>query len=271
MRRRGVPPAARVVACARSLTYLGVRSLACSRSALRATARLTRRAPLMDAGNPDRLTDPGPFRFDPDESAALAVARARVLERIELAARRAGREVAEVRLVAVSKTVAAGAAACRRRGRAGHPRREPGPGGARQGRTRCPARAGTWSGRSSRTRRAGPSARSRWSSRWTPSELAVRLDRLAAELRPGRRFPILLAGQRRCRSGQGRVRARRRSRRALPRLLALAHLDVRGLMTVGRLVAGPGGGTADVRRPCGGSRRRSAGASRSSGPSCRWG
>ena len=61
----------------------------------------------MESNNQDRAADPGPFLFDPAKSAALAVSRAQVLERIEHAARRAGRPGTEVSLVAVSKTVAA--------------------------------------------------------------------------------------------------------------------------------------------------------------------
>jgi uncharacterized pyridoxal phosphate-containing UPF0001 family protein len=70
------------------------------------------------------------------------------------------------------------------------------------------------------------------------TELAVRLDRLAGELRPGRPFPILLqvnvdADPAKAGFPSDDVRDR------LGRLLTLATLDVRGLMTVGRLVADP--------------------------------
>ena len=66
-------------------------------------------------------------------------------------------------------------------------------------------------------------------------ELAERLDRLAAEVRPGERVAVLLqvnVDDDAAKAGfdAGALTA------ALPRLAGLEHLDLRGLMTVGRLV-----------------------------------
>ena len=99
--------------------------------------------------------------------------------------------------------------------------------------------------------------------------LAVRLDRLAGELRPGRPVPVLL---------QVNVDADPAKAGFLPAdvgaallgLAALANLDVRGLMTVGRLVPDPEAARATfvaLRRLS----ERSGGAIRGSAPSCRWG
>ncbi len=189
----------------------------------------------MDAGNADR--GPGPYRFDPAESAALALARARVLERIAHACRRSGRDAAEVQLVAVSKTVpvarlrAAVAAGLETLGEnrvqeaSGKIGEVPG---------------ATWHLigplQSNKARRAVEAFT--MIQTVDGHDLASRLDRLAAEIRPGRPLPVLLqvnvdddpakAGF--APSVLGAV---------LPGILALAHLDVRGLMTVGRLAADP--------------------------------
>ena len=64
--------------------------------------------------------------------------------------------------------------------------------------------------------------------------LALRLDRLVPEVR--RTALSVLPGQRRSRSGEGRLRGRRLAPR---RVLALPHLAVGGLMTVGRLAGEP--------------------------------
>jgi hypothetical protein len=191
----------------------------------------------MDTGPSERSADPGPFRFDPADMAVLAVARARVLERIEHAARRAGRMGTEVRLVAVSKTVDAE-------------------------RLRAAVAAGLDVLGENRVQEALDKIGSVPGARWhllgplqsnkarravgafamvesvDSAELAVRLERLAGELRPGQRLPILLqvnvdadpakAGFRPSVIGA-----------SLAGLLALANLDVRGLMTVGRLVMDP--------------------------------
>ena len=67
-------------------------------------------------------------------------------------------------------------------------------------------------------------------------ELAVRLDRLAAELRPGDPLPVLLQANvdaDPAKAGFGPVAMASE----LADVLALPNLDVQGLMTVGRLVA----------------------------------
>lgn len=69
-------------------------------------------------------------------------------------------------------------------------------------------------------------------------DLATRLDRLAAELRPGRALPILLqvnvdADPAKAGFGPADLEA------VLADVLALPNLDLQGLMTVGRLVARP--------------------------------
>ena len=181
------------------------------------------------------LTDPAPFRFDPAASAALAVARARVLERIDLAARRAGREGAEVVLVAVSKTVPAE-------------------------RLRAGVAAGLDLLGENRVQDAIAKIDEVPGARWhlvgplqankarravsafamiesiDSVELAVRLDRLAGELLSGRRLQALLevnvdADPAKAGFSPAELQA------ALARLLALPFLDIRGLMTIGRVVA----------------------------------
>jgi pyridoxal phosphate enzyme (YggS family) len=68
--------------------------------------------------------------------------------------------------------------------------------------------------------------------------IATRLDRLAAEVRPGKRVPVLLQvnvdrDTSKAGFGPGELEA------ALDELLALPNLQVRGLMTIGRLVDRP--------------------------------
>lgn len=179
---------------------------------------------------------------DDDAVAAFAAARSRVLERIAAAAGRAGRDPAEVTLVAVSKTVPAE-------------------------RLRSAVRAGLGLLGENRVQEAAGKIPEVPGARWHlvgplqankarravelfemiqavhSLDLARRLDRIAGELRPGRPLPVLLevnvdrdpakAGF----SPDGIATA-------LPELLDLRHLDVRGLMTVGRLVA-----PAELARP----------------------
>ena len=189
----------------------------------------------MDAGFADR--GPGTFRFDPAESAALALARARVLERMAHACHRSGRDASDVQLVAVSKTVPAE-------------------------RLRAAVAAGLVDLGENRVQEALGKTAEVPGAKWhligplqsnkarravetfamiqtvDGVELAARLDRLAAEIRPDRPLPVLLqvnvdgdpakAGF--TSDGLGT---------ALPEILALGHLDVRGLMTVGWLGADP--------------------------------
>lgn len=191
----------------------------------------------MASSNPDRLADPGPFRFDLAQSAALALARARVLERIEHAARRAGRAGAEVRLVAVSKTVPSE----RLRAAVAAGLDVLGENRVQEALDKFGSVPGaTWHLlgplQSNKARRAvGAFA---MVESVDSAELAVRLNRLAGELRPGGRFPILLqvnvdADPAKAGFRPSEIEA------SLDGFLALANLDVRGLMTVGRLVADP--------------------------------
>ena len=191
----------------------------------------------MDTGKPDRPTDPRPFRFDPAESAALALARAQVLERIEHAARRAGRAGTEVHLVAVSKTVAAE----RLRAAVAAGLDVLGENRVQEALDKIDGVPGaSWhllgplqSNKSRRAVEAFAMVESVDS-----AELAVRLDRLAGELRPGRPLPILLQVNidlDPAKAGFPPADVRDR----LGRLLTLANLDIRGLMTIGRLAADP--------------------------------
>ena len=70
-------------------------------------------------------------------------------------------------------------------------------------------------------------------------KLAARLDRLVPETRPGRRYPVLVQvnvdlDPAKAGFAPGAVDA------AMAELAALPHLELRGLMTVGRLTADPG-------------------------------
>jgi len=69
-------------------------------------------------------------------------------------------------------------------------------------------------------------------------DLARRLDRIAGELRRGRPLPVLLQVNVDVDPAKAGFTADAMGD-ALPTLLALPNLDVRGLMTVGRLVADP--------------------------------
>jgi PLP dependent protein len=69
-------------------------------------------------------------------------------------------------------------------------------------------------------------------------DLALRLDRLAREIRPGRPLPVLL--QVNVADDPAKAGFTPRGvESALPKLLGLANLRVDGLMTIGRLVARP--------------------------------
>lgn len=178
-----------------------------------------------------------PTAPDPAEIARLAAARAAVRDRIALACRTVGRDPAGVRLVAVSKTVPLE-------------------------RVRAALAAGLTDFGENRVQEAAGKAPLVPGARWhlvgplqsnkvrravelfdvihsvDSVELAGRLDRVAAELRPGRPLPMLLqvnvdvdphkAGF----TPDGLAAA-------LPALLALPALRVEGLMTIGRLVGDP--------------------------------
>lgn len=180
---------------------------------------------------------PGPYRFDPVEAAALGVARARVLERIAHAARRAGRSPDDVRLVAVSKTVPI------ERLRAGLAvgLTTLGENRVQEGAEKAsllPEASWHLIGplQSNKARRAVEAFDSIQTV--DSAELARRLDRLAAELRPGRPLPILLQVNVDADPAKAGF-APADLDEALPGILACPHLVVEGLMTVGRLVQEP--------------------------------
>ncbi len=174
---------------------------------------------------------------DPAEVEGFGRARAEVLGRIAAAASRAGRDPSAVLLVAVSKTVPAT-------------------------RARAAVAAGLVVLGENRVQEAAGKALEVPGAQWhlvgplqankgrravalfdciqtvDGIQLAQRLDRIAAELRPGRALPVLLqvnVGGDPAKAGfdPADVRA------ALPALLGLANLRVEGLMTIGRLVPDP--------------------------------
>jgi pyridoxal phosphate enzyme (YggS family) len=167
----------------------------------------------------------------PTEIAGLAAARSAVLSRIARATARAGREPGSVTLVAVSKTVPADRL---RAAVAAKMPLVPGPRWHLVG----PLQA-------NKARRAvelfdvleavGS------------AELARRLDRISTEVRPGRPLPILLEVNVDADPGKAGF-APATVAEALPGLLALANLEVRGLMTIGRLTATPDEARSTFRR-----------------------
>ena len=188
------------------------------------------------SGVPDAadLTDPSV----PAAIAGLVARRASVLAAIADACARSGRDPAGVTLVAVSKTVNAG-------------------------RLRAAVDAGLTTLGENRVQEAEAKARAISGVRWhligplqankarravaifdliesvDSVALAVRLDRLAGELRPGRPLPILLqvnvdADPAKAGFGPDVLAA------VLPGLVVLPNLELRGLMTVGRLAAAAG-------------------------------
>jgi pyridoxal phosphate enzyme (YggS family) len=170
----------------------------------------------------------------PAEITAFEAARERVLATIADAAARVGRDPAGVNLVAVSKTVPAGrlvAAVAAGLTTLGENRVQ-----------EAEAKAGLVPGatwhlvgplQSNKARRA--LAAFAVIESVDTIDLAERLDRLAAEVRPGERVPVLLevnVDGDPAKSGF----APDALAGALPRLGELAHLELSGLMTVGRLV-----------------------------------
>jgi len=182
--------------------------------------------------------DAGPFPSpDPAEVAGLLAARAAVLARIAAACARAGRDPAEVTLVAVSKTVVPErlrAAVAAGHGVLGENR-------VQEAAAKIPLVPGP------RWHLVGPLQANKARraielfdvlEAVDSVELARRLDRIAAVVRPGRPLPILLevnvdADPAKAGFLPDAVDA------ALPGLLALPSVEVRGLMTIGRLVAAP--------------------------------
>ncbi|HEX5590795.1 MAG TPA: YggS family pyridoxal phosphate-dependent enzyme [Candidatus Limnocylindrales bacterium] len=171
---------------------------------------------------------------DPDEVAALAAARVRVLDQIGEACRRVGRGPADVRLVAVSKTVPAP----RLRAAVAAGLDVLGENRVQEALDKIDAVPGaSWHLvgplQSNKARRAVEAFDLVQTVDSVP--LAERLDRLAAELRP-EPLPVLLQVNVDADPGKAGF-APAALPAALPRVLALRRLEVRGLMTVGRLVA----------------------------------
>jgi PLP dependent protein len=171
------------------------------------------------------------------EVQALRDARAAVLERIDAAARRAGREAAEVRLVAVTKTVPV------ERVRAGIEAgfTELGENRVQEAadkRPNAPGAAWHLIGplQSNKVRRAVETFDVIQSI--DSLELGRRVARLAGEVRGGRRLPVLLQVNVDVDPAKAGFREPDLVR-DLPAIVALPELRVDGLMTIGRLVADP--------------------------------
>jgi pyridoxal phosphate enzyme (YggS family) len=174
---------------------------------------------------------------DRSAAAALAAARAEVLERIARACARANRPPGDVRLVAVSKTVPAD----RLRAAVAVGLDVLGENRVQEAVAKVPDVPGA------RWHLVGPlqSNKARRAVELFDTiqtvdraELAEALSRLAGELRPGRPLAVLLqvnVDRDPAKAGFGATQASE----AVPELLALPHLDVRGLMTVGRLTQDP--------------------------------
>ena len=172
-----------------------------------------------------------------DETAALAAARERVLGRIADAAARVGRDPASVTLVAVSKTVPAerlDAAVAAGLTTLGENR-------VQEAEAKAASVAGaTWHLvgplQSNKVRRALEVFETIQSV--DSVDLARRIDRLAAEVRPGERIPVLL--QVNVDDDEAKAGFQPATLDgSLAEILALERLDVRGLMTIGRLVERP--------------------------------
>jgi len=174
---------------------------------------------------------------DEAQIAALASARERVLERIAAAAARVGRDPADVTLVAVSKTVPAErlvAAAAAGLTTLGENR-------VQEAEAKADAVAGaTWHLvgplQSNKVRRALEVFETIQSV--DSVELARRIDRLATDVRAGERVPVILqvnVDDDTAKAGFSSAAIEEQ----LGEILALEHIDVRGLMTIGRLVDRP--------------------------------
>jgi pyridoxal phosphate enzyme (YggS family) len=183
---------------------------------------------------------------DPAEIAGLAAARAAVLSRIALAAARAGRAPASVMLVAVSKTVPADR--LRAAVAAGHD--VLGENRVQEAAAKVPLVPGP------RWHLVGPLQANKARravelfdvlEAIDSVELARRLDRISAEVRPARPLPILLEVNVDADPGKAGFTPASVAE-ALPALLALANLEVRGLMTIGRLAATPDEARSTFRR-----------------------
>ena len=174
---------------------------------------------------------------DPGAVAAFSRARTAVLERIADAAARSGRDPAAVRLVAVSKTVDAE----RVRAAVSAGLTELGENRVQELAAKAPLVPGArWHLigplQSNKVRRAVEVADVIQSV--DSLELGRRLDRIAAELRPGAPLPVLLQVNVDDDPAKAGFRPADLAA-ALDELLGLAGLRVDGLMTIGRLVDDP--------------------------------
>jgi pyridoxal phosphate enzyme (YggS family) len=183
---------------------------------------------------------------DPAEVARLAAARAEVLVRIAGARARAGRQPGSVTLVAVSKTVPA--ERLRAAVAAGHD--VLGENRVQEAAAKVPLVPGP------RWHLVGPLQANKARravelfdvlEAVDSVELAGRLDRISGEVRPGRPLPILLEVNVDADPGKAGF-APARIEEALPGLLALANLEVKGLMTIGLLGAVPEEARSTFRR-----------------------
>lgn len=191
-----------------------------------------------DARDPG--VDPGAPRPvpDPSEVARLQASRAAVLARIGAACARAGRDPAAVTLVAVSKTVPPD----RLRAAVAAGYDVLGENRVQEAAAKIPLVPGP------RWHLVGPlqaNKARRAVELFDALEavdsvaLARRLDRIAGDLRPGRPLPVLLEVNVDADPAKAGFLADDIAG-ALPELVGLASLEIRGLMTIGRLVAAPG-------------------------------
>jgi hypothetical protein len=174
---------------------------------------------------------------DPAEVAALAAARAAVLQRIAAACERAGRDPASVTLVAVSKTV--GPERLRAAVAAGH--EVLGENRVQEAAAKIPLVPGP------RWHLVGPLQANKarraielfsMLEAVDSVDLARRLDRIAGEVLAVEPLPILLEVNVDADPAKAGF-APRALAAALPDLLRLRNVEVRGLMTIGRLAASP--------------------------------
>jgi len=191
--------------------------------------------------------DAGPFPPPATaEIAALAAARAAVLARISEACSRAGRDPKDVTLVAVSKTV--GPERLRAAVAAGYD--VLGENRVQEAAAKVPLVPGP------RWHLVGPLQANKARravelfdvlEAVASAKLAGRLDRISADVRAGRPLPILLEVNVDADPGKSGF-SPATAAQALPLLLDLAHLEVRGLMTIGRLTAAPEEARSTFRR-----------------------
>jgi pyridoxal phosphate enzyme (YggS family) len=196
----------------------------------------------VDAGQHD-ARDPGPGPgaspvADPGEIARLRASRAAVLARIGAACARVGRDPAGVTLVAVSKTVVP--ERLRAAVAAGYDIL--GENRVQEAAAKVPVVPGpSWHLVGPLQANKARRAVELFDVLEAVDSLALarRLDRIAGELRPGRPLPILLEVNVDADPAKAGFLPEAVAP-ALPELLDLPGLEVRGLMTIGRLVAAPG-------------------------------